>query len=194
VQSIGICSNRRACESWQVHLVFPFNLQTAVIERDHSIQYSSRVGQARQHLWSAVESAYNEGLADARAAIVAVICDPVFNSLDEATQSVTDFLCACFDEVSGCGRLIKCAGHCDNDTKHHDVNYSDGGRAFAVRRIASRLRSISAEIRPKCMIARNRIRLTRQRGCCLTEFQKPIDEDPIHGVSYRYSSTAQTPS
>jgi hypothetical protein len=131
VQSTGICSNRRARESWRVHLGFPFYLQAAVIERDHSVQYPSRVGEARQHLWSAVESANNEDMVDARAAVLAVICDPTFNSLGEPTQRVTDFLCACLDQVSGCGQLIIYAGRCDNDTKHRDISYPGGSRAFA---------------------------------------------------------------
>jgi hypothetical protein len=167
VQSIGICNNRRARESWRVHLVFPFYLHAAVIDRDHSVQYPSRLGEARQHLWSAVESADNEDVVDARAAILAVICDPVFNFLDEPTQRVTDFLSACFNQVSGCGQLIKYAVHCDNDTKRRDISYPGGGSAFAVRLIASTQRSITAQIRPKGMTARNRIPLMRQRGYAL---------------------------
>lgn len=167
MQSTGICSNRRAHESWRVRLVFPFYLQAAVIQRDHSVQNPSRVGEARQHLWSAVESADNEDVVDARAAILAVICDPAFNSLDEPTQRVTDFLCACFDQVSGCGQLIRYTGHCDNDTKRRDICYPGGGRAFAVRRIASKPQPTTAEIRPKGMTARNRIPLTLQRGYAL---------------------------
>ena len=121
MQSTGICSNQRARESWRVHLVFPFYLQAAVIERDHSVQYPSRVGEARQHVWPAVVSVDNEDVVDARAAILAVICDPVY------------------------------AGHCDNDTKQRDISNSSGGRAFAVPRIASKPRQITAEIRPSGM-------------------------------------------
>jgi hypothetical protein len=85
VRGTGMGGMGRAGKLWRLLWAFPFCLQAAAIERDTAVQ-SPTVAEARQHLKSAAAAADNKDAAGAQALVLAVIYNPVFESLDEPTR------------------------------------------------------------------------------------------------------------